>query len=344
MSGRPPPRAAILGCTGPRLDDDERRFLARADPAGFILFRRNCESPEQVRALVAALREAVGRADAPVLIDQEGGRVVRLAPPHWRAPPAPAAFGALFAADRAAGARAAWLNARLMAADLFALGITVNCAPLLDLRVTGASKAIGDRALAEDPASVAGLGRAIACGLRAGGVLPAIKHLPGHGRAAADSHATLPRVEASLTDLRAGDFAPFRALRDLPVGITAHVCYTALDPHRPGTLSPAVIAEAVRGAIGFDGLLVSDDLSMGALTGPPGARAAAALAAGCDLALHCNGNRAEMEEVVAATPRLGPRARARFDRARAARPAPASFDTADARRELRALLEGAPAG
>lgn len=344
MSGRPPPRAAILGCAGPRLDDDERRFLARADPAGFILFRRNCESPEQVRALVAALREAVGRADAPVLIDQEGGRVVRLGPPHWRAPPAPAAFGALFAADRATGARAAWLNARLMAADLFALGITVNCAPLLDLRVAGASKAIGDRALAEDPASVAGLGQAIACGLRAGGVLPAIKHLPGHGRAAADSHATLPRVEASLADLRADDFAPFRALRDMPVGITAHICYTALDPHRPGTLSPAVIAEAVRGAIGFDGLLVSDDLSMGALTGPPGARAAAALAAGCDLALHCNGNRAEMEEVVAAAPRLGPRARARFDRALAARPSPASFDTADARRELRALLAGAPAG
>lgn len=344
MSGRPPPRAAILGCAGPRLDDDERRFLARADPAGFILFRRNCESPEQVRALVAALREAVGRADAPVLIDQEGGRVVRLGPPHWRAPPAPAAFGALFAADRATGARAAWLNARLMAADLFALGITVNCAPLLDLRVAGASKAIGDRALAEDPASVAGLGQTIACGLRAGGVLPAIKHLPGHGRAAADSHATLPRVEASLADLRADDFAPFRALRDMPVGITAHICYTALDPHRPGTLSPAVIAEAVRGAIGFDGLLVSDDLSMGALTGPPGARAAAALAAGCDLALHCNGNRAEMEEVVAAAPRLGPRARARFDRALAARPSPASFDTADARRELRALLAGAPAG
>ena len=344
MSGRPPPRAAILGCAGPRLDDDERRFLARADPAGFILFRRNCESPEQVRALVAALCEAVGRADAPVLIDQEGGRVVRLGPPHWRAPPAPAAFGALFAADRATGARAAWLNARLMAADLFALGITVNCAPLLDLRVAGASKAIGDRALAEDPASVAGLGQAIACGLRAGGVLPAIKHLPGHGRAAADSHATLPRVEASLADLRADDFAPFRALRDMPVGITAHICYTALDPHRPGTLSPAVIAEAVRGAIGFDGLLVSDDLSMGALTGPPGARAAAALAAGCDLALHCNGNRAEMEEVVAAAPRLGPRARARFDRALAARPSPASFDTADARRELRALLAGAPAG
>ena len=344
MSGRPPPRAAILGCAGPRLDDDERRFLARADPAGFILFRRNCESPEQVRALVAALREAVGRADAPVLIDQEGGRVVRLGPPHWRAPPAPAAFGALFAADRATGARAAWLNARLMAADLFALGITVNCAPLLDLRVAGASKAIGDRALAEDPASVAGLGQAIACGLRAGGVLPAIKHLPGHGRAAADSHATLPRVEASLADLRADDFAPFRALRDMPVGITAHICYTALDPHRPGTLSPAVIAEAVRGAIGFDGLLVSDDLSMGALTGPPGARAAAALAAGCDLALHCNGNRAEMEEVAAAAPRLGPRARARFDRALAARPSPASFDAADARRELRALLAGAPAG
>ena len=344
MSGRPPPRAAILGCAGPRLDDDERRFLARADPAGFILFRRNCESPRQVRALVAALREAVGRADAPVLIDQEGGRVARLGPPHWRAPPAPAAFGALFAVDRAAGARAAWLNARLVAADLCALGITVNCAPLLDLRIAGASRAVGDRALASDPAAVARLGRAVADGLLAGGVLPAIKHLPGHGRATADSHATLPRVEASLADLRAGDFAPFRALRDLPIGITAHVCYAALDPQRPGTLSPAVIEEVVRDAIGFDGLLVSDDLSMGALTGPPGARAAAALAAGCDLALHCNGNRAEMEEVVAAAPRLGPCAGARLARALSARPAPAALDAAAARRELRALLGGAPAG
>ena len=338
MTARAAPRAMVLGCAGEALDDGERRFLADADPAGFILFKRNCESPTQTQALIGAFREAVGRPDAPVLIDQEGGRVVRLGPPHWRAPPAPALLGALAEVDGDAGVRAAWLNARLVAVDLLALGFTVNCVPVLDLRFAGASKVVGDRSLGADPRLVARLGRAVADGLRAGGIVPAVKHLPGHGRATGDSHAVLPRVDAPLKALRARDFVPFRALRDAPVGLTAHVCYAALDPERPGTLSPKVIGEAVRGAIGFDGLLVTDDLSMGALTGSVGQRASAALAAGCDLALHCNGIRDEMEEVAAAAPKLAGRARERFDRMLATRSAPDTFDEAEGLRELDALL------
>ena len=339
MTPRAAPRAAILGCAGPVLDADERRFLASADPAGFILFKRNCESPEQLRTLIAALRAAVARPAAPVLIDQEGGRVARLAPPHWRAPPAAALLGALAKVDAAAGERAAWLNARLVAADLFSLGVTVNCAPVLDLHFGHAGNAIGDRALGADPQMVARLGRAVADGLGAGGIVPAIKHMPGHGRAAADSHAVLPRVEAPLEALRSHDFVPFRALRDAPAGLTAHVCYAALDPERPGTLSRTVIEEAVRGEIGFDGLLVSDDLSMGALTGSIGALAASTLAAGCDLALHCNGNHAEMAEVIAAVPPLAGSALNRLDRMLEARRPPDEFDEADGRRELDALLD-----
>ena len=338
MTARVAPRAMILGCAGEALDDGERRFLADADPAGFILFKRNCESPAQTQALIGAFREAVGRPDAPVLIDQEGGRVVRLGPPHWRAPPAPALLGALAEVDGDAGVRAAWLNARLVAVDLLALGFTVNCVPALDLRYAGASKVVGDRSFGADPRLVARLGRAVADGLRAGGIVPAVKHLPGHGRATADSHAVLPRVDAPLKALRARDFVPFRALRDAPVGLTAHVCYAALDPERPGTLSPKVIGEAVRGAIGFDGLLITDDLSMGALTGSVGQRASAALAAGCDLTLHCNGIRDEMEDVAAEVPKLAGRARERFDRMLAARQAPDAFDEANGRRELDALL------
>ena len=328
----------VLGCAGAALDDAERRFMADADPAGFILFKRNCESPAQTRALIESLREAVGRPDAPVLVDQEGGRVVRLGAPHWREPPAPTLLGALAEIDETAGLRAAWLNARLMAADLQALGFSVNCVPVLDLRYAGASKVVGDRSLGTDPRSVARLGRAVADGLLAGGIVPAIKHLPGHGRAAADSHAVLPHVDAPLEALRDRDFVPFRALRDVPAGLTAHVRYAALDPDLPGTLSPEVIARAVRGDIGFDGLLVTDDLSMGALTGSVGARAAAALAAGCDLALHCNGKREEMEDVAAAVPRLAGRALGRFQRMLAARREPEAFDDAEGLRELDALL------
>ena len=246
MTPRAHPRAAILGCAGPVLDADERRLLAAADPAGFILFKRNCETPEQIRALITALREAVARPDAPVLIDQEGGRVIRLGAPHWRVPPAAALLGALAKLDETAGARAAWLNARLVAADLHPLGITVNCLPVLDLHFGHAGNAIGDRSFGADPTLVGRLGRAVADGLGAGGIVPAIKHMPGHGRATADSHAVLPRVDASLQVLRASDFAPFRALRDMPAGLTAHVCYEALDPQRPGTLSKTVIEEIVR--------------------------------------------------------------------------------------------------
>ena len=338
MIPRAQPRAAILGCAGPVLDADERRLLADADPAGFILFKRNCESPEQVRKLIAALREAIARPDAPVLIDQEGGRVARLGAPHWRTPPAPALLGALARLDETAGARAAWLNARLVAADLHPLRITVNCAPVLDLHFGHAGNAIGDRSLGADPHSVARLGRAVADGLNAGGIVPAIKHMPGHGRAAADSHAVLPRVSASFELQHVSDFVPFRALRDTPAGITAHVCYEALDPEQPGTLSKTVIEEVVRGAIGFDGLLISDDLSMGALTGLIGERARAALAAGCDLALHCNGNRDEMKEVAAAVPRLEGRARERFDLMLESQHEPDPFDEVAGRRELDALL------
>ena len=338
MTARSAPRAMILGCASEALDDGECRFVTDVDPAGFILFKRNCEDPAQTRALIGALREAVSRPDAPVLIDQEGGRVVRLGPPHWRAPPAPALLGALAEIDGAAGARAAWLNARLVAADLFTLGFTVNCVPVLDLRFAGASNVVGNRSYGADPRLVANLGRAVADGLDAGGIVPAVKHLPGHGRATADSHAVLPQVDAPLKALRARDFVPFHALRDVPVGLTAHVCYAALDPGRAGTLSAKVIGEAVRGAIGFDGLLVTDDLSMGALRGSVGQRAAVALSAGCDLALHCNGKRDEMEDVAAAVPRLAGRARERFDRMLAARSEPDAFDEADGLRELHALL------
>ena len=338
MTARAAPRAMVLGCAGTVLDAAERRFMADADPAGFILFKRNCENPVQTQALIDSLREAVGWPDAPVLIDQEGGRVIRLGPPHWRAPPAPGLFGALAEIDGSAGARAAWLNARLVAADLYALGFSINCVPVLDLRFAGASRVVGDRSLGADPQLVARLGRAIADGSRAGGIVPAVKHLPGHGRATADSHAVLPHVDAPLKALRARDFVPFRSLNDMPVGLTAHVCYAALDPERSGTLSPRVIGEAVRGVIGFDGLLVSDDLSMGALTGSVGARAAAALDAGCDVALHCNGKRDEMEEMAASVPTLAGRARERFERMLAARNEPEAFDDGEGLRELDALL------
>ena len=338
MTARAAPRAMVLGCAGVVLDGGERRFMADADPAGFILFKRNCESPAQTRALIGSLRDAVGRVDAPVLIDQEGGRVVRLGSPHWREPPAPGLLGALAEIDETAGVRAAWLNARLTAVDLHALGFSVNCVPMLDLRYAGASRVVGDRSLGADAHVVARLGRAVADGQSAGGVVPAIKHLPGHGRAAADSHAVLPHVDAPFEALRGRDFVPFRALRDVPVGLTAHVRYAALDPERPGTLSPDVIERAVRSAIGFDGLLVTDDLSMGALTGSVGARAAAALAAGCDLALHCNGKREEMEDVAANVPALAGRAQERFEHMLAARRPPEPFDAAEGLRELNALL------
>jgi beta-N-acetylhexosaminidase len=336
------PAAAILGCAGPRLTRDERAFLADADPLGFILFKRNVKNAAQVRALVDELRAAVGRADAPVLIDQEGGRVQRLQPPAWRAAPAPARFGALAARDPELAKTAAWTNARLLAHELADLGLTVDCLPCLDLPGPGAHDVIGDRAFAEDPDTVAALGRAVCDGLLAGGVLPTVKHIPGHGRATVDSHAALPRVEAAHGALAAHDFAPFRALADQPWAMTAHVLYTALDSERPATTSPTVIDGTIRGAIGFDGVLVTDDLSMKALGGGFRDRAEAALAAGCDLVLHCNGDRLEMEAVMQGTGALQGRAAERVAAAEARRIATVSdADPAELTRRLDDLLAGA---
>jgi len=292
------PRALIFGCAGPCLGSAEADFFRESDPLGFILFKRNCETPEQLTALVKALRASVGRHDAPVLIDQEGGRVVRMGAPYWRVPPAAGAIGALAERNWAVGCRAAWLNARLIAADLHQAGIDVCCLPVLDLQYRGASNVVGDRAFSSNPELVAQLGRAAAEGLLAGGVLPVIKHMPGHGRAMVDSHDEMPRVVAGLADLERCDFRPFRRLRDLPIGLSAHILYINIDDDLPGTLSPKVIAGIIRNSIGFDGLLLSDDLSMDALLGSLGERAAAALAAGCDIALHCNGQIEEMADIV----------------------------------------------
>jgi beta-N-acetylhexosaminidase len=335
------PRALICGCAGPVLGAEEAAFFRAVRPLGFILFARNCETPAQVRALTAALREAALRPDAFVLIDQEGGRVARLAPPHWRRPPAGEAFDLLAGRDLEAAERASYLNARLIAADLVALGIDVDCYPVLDLRVAGADAVIGNRALGAQPEQVARLGRAGCEGLLDGGVLPILKHLPGHGRTTSDSHLTLPGVDAPLALLEATDFASFRALRDMPLGMTGHVRYDALDRARPATTSPVVIERAIRGSIGFDGLLIGDDLSMAALAGTPAERARAALAAGCDVVLHCNGRLEEMREVADAVPPLGPAAARRVARARAARRRDAhALDPKAAGQELAALLGG----
>lgn len=332
---RKSPRAIVFGCAGEELSAAERAFFAAADPFGFCLFRRNCREPAQVRELVAALREAVGRGDAPILIDQEGGRVARLGPPHWPRYPSAARLAALPdpLAEEAAG-----LAMRLIADDLAALGVTVDCTPVLDLPVAGADAVIGDRAFGSEPARVARLGRAAADGLLAGGVLPVIKHIPGHGRATVDSHHACPVVDTPHDTLAATDFAPFHALADLPWAMTAHVVYRAIDPQVPATLSPHVIADIIRGEIGFDGVLISDDVSMGALGGTFGDRAGGAIAAGCDLALHCNGERAEMEEIAAAVPLLTPEAVARVARGEAARQAAQRpFDRAAAEARFAAL-------
>lgn len=286
----------ILGCAGTTLASEEREFFRAADPLGFILFQRNCGDPDQLRRLVTALRKTVGRDDAPVLIDQEGGRVARLRPPHWPAYPSAARIAAL-GEDSAVAARTV---ARLIADDLARLGITVDCLPVLDLPVPGADAIIGDRAYGTEPARVAALGRAACEGLLAGGVLPVVKHVPGHGRATVDSHLACPVVTAARGALAAHDFAPFRALNDMAWAMTAHIVYSAIDAARPATLSPIVIAEVIRGEIGFAGVLVSDDLSMQALGGDIGERADGALAAGCDLVLHCNGRLDEMGAVAEA--------------------------------------------
>lgn len=305
----------MFGCGGTVLAREEVALFAAIRPAGFILFARNCDAPGQVRALTAALREAAGSPDALVLIDQEGGRVARLRPPHWRLPPAAGAFGRVWRRDPAQAVAAAEANAGLIGLELIDLGIDVDCAPVLDLGLPDTTAAIGDRAFAADPPIVAALGRAVVDGLLAAGVLPVIKHIPGHGRARADSHRVLPRVEASAETLQDSDFVPFRALADAPVGMTAHVAYDALDDGVAATLSRRVVNDHIRGAIGFAGLLLSDDICMGALAGTHGERAIAALDAGCDLALHCSGVLADMQSVAATIPPVTPDAAARLDAA-----------------------------
>ena len=296
-------KACILGCASTTLGDDERRFFRQADPFGFILFARNCGERDQLRRLVADLRDAVGR-EAPVLVDEEGGRVQRMKPPRWRDSPAPGSFGEIYRRDREAALELATLNARLIAEDLHEVGIDVNCAPLLDLQELNGHAVIGDRAFSPDPKTVVELAQAWIGGLRGGGILPVVKHMPGHGRTRVDSHHALPVVDAALDDMDARDFSPFRSFRDNPAGMTGHLLYLAIDPENPATLSAKVISEVIRGRIGFDGLLLTDDLSMSALRGSIGERAARAIAAGCDIALHCNGDMDEMRDVVARVPEL----------------------------------------
>lgn len=305
------PRAMIAGCSSLSLSAEEARFFRDADPWGFILFKRNVDTPDQVRALTAQLREAVGRSDAPILIDQEGGRVQRLKPPHWPDYPPGRAYGELYARDEAFGREIARLGARLIAHDLLSLGITVDCMPVLDIPIPGASSVIGDRAYGSQPRVVADLGRAVAEGLIAGGVLPVVKHIPGHGRAGVDSHHDLPVVDVPLSDLEICDFVPFRLLSDLPLAMTAHVVYKAIDERHPATTSAVVISRVIRQAIGFGGLLMSDDLSMNALSGTAEERARASLHGGCDVVLHCNGDLDEMRCVVGEVPLLSGEASAR---------------------------------
>jgi len=288
---------AIYGCLGTALTAEERAFYADAKPWGFILFARNIADRAQVKRLVASLRECVNDPRAPVLIDQEGGRVARLRPPQWNARPAAERFALLHNDAPEAAHEAAYLNARLIAYDLSELGVNVDCVPVLDVPVDGADAVIGDRAYGRDPTIIIELGRAVIEGMIEGGVLPVMKHIPGHGRAMADTHLELPHVTTSRAELSATDFVTFRSLSDCPMAMTAHVVYDAIDAQRPATTSPRVIKEIVRGEIGFDGLLMSDDLSMNALAGTLAQRAKAALFAGCDIVLHCNGKMDEMKQV-----------------------------------------------
>ncbi|MCB1350665.1 MAG: glycoside hydrolase family 3 protein [Maritimibacter sp.] len=331
--------AAIFGCEGPRLTRDEAQFFRDADPFGFILFARNVEYPDQLRWLTTELREAVGR-DAPVFIDQEGGRVARLRAPHWREwlPPLEQV-----AQNKRGAARAMQIRYRIIADELRAVGIDGNCAPIADLARPETHPVLRNRCYGDDVVRVADIAANVAIGLVEGGVLPVVKHIPGHGRARVDSHEGLPRVTASLKKLRVSDFLAFQTVAGLPIAMSAHVVYEALDPDNPGTTSPAVIA-AIRDTIGFKGLLVTDDISMGALAGPVETRAEAALSAGCDIVLHCNGVLAEMQAVAAAAGALRPDARTRAEAALGWRRPPEPVDIAALEAEFRALMTGEAPG
>jgi beta-N-acetylhexosaminidase len=334
-------RAFITGVSGTKLGTAEREFIADARPWGFILFQRNVETPEQVALLVRELRDAAGQPDAPVLIDQEGGRVQRLGPPNWPIYPAGAVFGALYDIESGLGLKAARLSARLIAADLSDLGVTVDCLPLADLPVAGADAVIGNRAYGTEPGKVAAIARAVTDGLEQGGILPVLKHIPGHGRATADTHFKLPVVDTSEKELERTDFAAFQPLADLPMAMTAHVVFSALDPAQPATTSATMVDQVIRGVIGFQGLLMSDDVSMNALAGSLAERTRAIFAAGCDIVLHCNGKLDEMRDVARETPELSGKALERARKALASRRAPKPFDRVAARAELDALIDRA---
>lgn len=309
-------KPVIFGLSGEVLTADERSFFSEANPAGYILFKRNVVDRAQLRRLTDALRAIDGRADLPILIDQEGGRVTRMQPPVWPQFPAGEPFGALYDKAPASAIEAARANAEAIALTLSEVGITVDCLPLLDVRQSGASDVIGDRSFGSDPMRVAALGRAVLDGLRRGGCVGVVKHIPGHGRATVDSHLKLPVVEASDEELET-DIAPFRTLKDAPMGMSAHIVYTAWDRERPATLSPIVINEVIRKRIGFDGLLMTDDIDMKALSGTAGEKAAAAVAAGCDVALDCWGRMDEMIDIADSLDEIRPESRARLDRAMA---------------------------
>jgi beta-N-acetylhexosaminidase len=336
-------RAFITGLAGLTLSDRERAFLRATQPWGLILFKRNIDNPAQVSDLVAAFRDIVGTA-APVLIDQEGGRVQRLRPPHWPEYPPGARYGVLYDRDPAVGLAAARLGARLIATDLAALGIDVDCLPIADVPVAGGDPVIGDRAYGTEPAKVAAIAGAVADGLLKGGVLPVLKHLPGHGRATADSHLRLPVVDTDRATLERTDFAAFRPLAGLPLGMTAHVVFSAIDPVAPATTSVTMVGQVIRESIGFRGLLMSDDISMGALSGTIAERSRAAIAAGCDVVLHCNGDIGEMTEVAANVPELAGDAARRADAALALRTSAEPFDLVEARRIFDAMVGSGTAG
>jgi beta-N-acetylhexosaminidase len=335
-------RAFITGLADTALSPAERAFVREHEPWGFIIFKRNVDTPSQLRRLIGAVREAAGR-DAPVLVDQEGGRVQRLGPPHWPSYPPGAAYGRLYDRNPGDGIRAAYTGARLIAADLAAVGIDVDCLPVADVPASGADPIIGDRAYGHSAEKVSALARAVADGLLDGGVLPVLKHIPGHGRATADSHLALPVVESDQDTLRKSDFAAFRPLSDLPLGMTAHVVYTAIDPIAPATTSVTLVRDVIRGWLGFAGLLMSDDISMGALSGSIEERARSAITAGCDVILHCSGDLAEMQAVASAVPVLTGEAAARADAALGRRGKVQKDDVAVLRAEWAALINEAAA-
>ena len=331
--------AVIFGCAGPKLLPAEKVFFRDSNPWAFILFARNIETPEQVRRLTDDLRTAVGR-DALIFIDQEGGRVQRLRPPHWRNAPSAQTFGDLYSRDRMAGKRAIWLNHRLIAAELRAVGVTANCAPVLDIPVDGANPIISDRAFSRRPHEVIDMAHAAMAGLMSGGVAPVIKHIPGHGRADVDSHLALPVIKADSETLAQTDYVPFQAFKEAPMAMTAHVVVNAVDPSLPVTLSKKAMRDLVRGTLGYQGLVMTDDLDMKALSGDLTDLTRKALSAGCDIALHCNGKMGSMVKVAKGARKLSGLALERASIADNTADTPADFDVKAGLNVLKRLMAG----